>query len=199
MGRYETLNPASKDVVNCLLPGIAANFEIDNVVDVIPADIRMREWDCERKEHIIDQPENDPRNWGLQFLKDLVTISRIKKGQLAEFHDDLGTKVENHDPHEKPHPWARLADIKDLKEDYEHPGRRQEKLDALAAVPIYEESSTDESYYELVEREEVGPKKRGRPPGSTRDRERYEPRHQKVKVKRKWSFIHFFVLRPDLR
>jgi hypothetical protein len=85
MGRYETLNDDSKDVVNCLLPGIAANFGLTEVADVIPLDIRMREWDCDRKEHVKDKAEDDPRNWGLQFLKDLITISRIKKGQLDEF------------------------------------------------------------------------------------------------------------------
>src|SRR4051812_48115975 len=105
MGRYETLNDASKDVVNCLLPGIAANFEISNVIDVIPEDIRMRQWDCDRKEHIKDKPEDDPRNWGLQFLKDLITISRIKKGQLDVFQADLRKKVETHG---ETHPWAKL-------------------------------------------------------------------------------------------
>ena len=64
MGRYETLNDESKDVVNCLLPGIAANFKIENILDVIPENIRMRQWDCDRKDHIIDKSEDDARNWG---------------------------------------------------------------------------------------------------------------------------------------
>lgn len=36
MGRYETLNDDSKDVVNCLIPGIVANFGIEDISEVIP-------------------------------------------------------------------------------------------------------------------------------------------------------------------
>lgn len=156
MGRYETLNAASKDVVDCLLPGIASNFGVADVVNVIPEDIRMRAWDCDRKEHIYDETEEDPRNWGLQFLKDLISISRIKKNKLDEFQADLRKKVEDH---EDDHPWARLADIKELKQQYEHPERELPSAD----VQPPEESSSESSYYEeLVEPEESSTKKRGR-------------------------------------
>jgi hypothetical protein len=177
MGRYETLNAASKDVVDCLIPGIASNFGVTDVVNVIPSDIRMRAWDCARKEHIFDMPEEDPRNWGLQFLKDLISISRIKQGKLEEFQADLRKKVENHEPE---HPWAKLADIKELKQQYEAPERT---LPSDELLPPEEESSSESSYYEeLVEPEQSGPNKRGRRSG-----DHFEARKVKLNSQRSMS------------
>jgi hypothetical protein len=157
MGRYETLNPASKDVINCLLPGIAANFGVTNPLDIIPEDIRPRAWHVDRKEHIVHKSEDDPRNWGLQFLKDMISISRLKQGKLEEFQEDLRKKVETHTPE---HPWAQLKDIKEIKEHYEKP--------EIPLIPVEQfgdsqPSSSESSYYEeLVEPEPDGPRRRGR-------------------------------------
>ena len=78
MGRFDTLNNETKDLVECILPALAQSFEITDCKEIIPEDIRMRAWDCERRDHIKDKTENDPRNWGVQFLKDLRAISRLK-------------------------------------------------------------------------------------------------------------------------
>ncbi|KAF2740539.1 hypothetical protein EJ04DRAFT_213129 [Polyplosphaeria fusca] len=115
MGRFETLNEQTQDVVTALIPSIATNFGVSNLVDSIPQDIRMRKWDCDRKEHIIDQSEDDPRNWGVQFLKDLLTISRHKMGKVDEFQSDLRMKLQKV---RGLHGWVRLQDIKDLKNKY---------------------------------------------------------------------------------
>ncbi|KAF2015909.1 hypothetical protein BU24DRAFT_187617 [Aaosphaeria arxii CBS 175.79] len=183
MGRYETLNSNTKDLVNCLLPGIASNFEIEDVIEVIPEDIRMRKWDCERREHIKDAAEDDPRNWGVQLLKDLITISRLKQGNLAEFQADLRAQIL---PHEEKHPWVRLADIKEIKDRYEKPERAEEELD----VQEEEASESDYDYQleELVELEER-PRKRGRRSNAENDSERFQARQvtnrgRKSKTKR---------------
>ncbi|KAF2280928.1 uncharacterized protein EI97DRAFT_14109 [Westerdykella ornata] len=171
MGRYETLNEASKDLIDCMLPKIAVNFGVDDPRDVIPADICMRAWDCDRREHIYDQPEDDPRNWGLQFLKELISISRMKKGKLEEFQRDLREKVE---AHEDGHQWARLADIKEVKLDYEHPERKNPP-----PVEESEEVESENSYYELVETDQP---RRGRNHG---DAPMFEARPVAKKRKRK--------------
>ncbi|KAH7132011.1 hypothetical protein B0J11DRAFT_480937 [Dendryphion nanum] len=181
MGRYETLNATTKDLVNCMLPGIAANFEVQDVSSVIPEDIRMRRWDCERRDHIKSQSENDARNWGVQFLKDLVTISRFKQGKLEEFQADLRAKVAIH---ELGHPWIRLADIKEIKKMYEAP-------EALVEEPEPEEeleSSSDDSYFQELVVIPEDAKKRGR--RSNRDRLEARPlserkqQNKKAKTKR---------------
>ncbi|KAH3955214.1 hypothetical protein HBI56_038080 [Parastagonospora nodorum] len=154
MGRFDTLNADTQDLVNCLLPALASSFHISDAVDIIPEDIRMRAWDCERRDHIKDETENDPRNWGVQFLKDLMAISRIKKGDLNLFQQDLRAKVAKH---EEKHPWCRLSDIKELKDEYEHPNRKK-------PVPQEESgsSSTDSYLEELHEPELPSGMKRGR-------------------------------------
>lgn len=144
----------------------------------------MRQWDCERKDHIKDKPEDDARNWGLQFLKDLITISRVKKGELAQFHVDLRIKVEEH---VKAHPWARLADIKAIKEDYCGPPRTHEtKTLDPSTIEIFDaEATSDDSYFEeLVEPQPTGPKKRGRPTNESRRLEKYEARIQKSRPRK---------------
>lgn len=120
MGRFETLNADTQDLVNCLLPALAADFHVPSALNIILEDIRMRAWDCERRDHIKDQTENDPRNWGVQFLKYLKSIARLNGGNLKEFHERLRAKV---DEHEAKHPWCHLNDIKAIKDDYEHPDR----------------------------------------------------------------------------
>ena len=180
MGRFATLNPETKDIVNCLLPGIAANFGVANVVDVIPQEIRMREWDCDRREHIIGKSEDDPRNWGVQFLKDLVTISRLNQGNLSEFQAKLKEKVQKHEPH---HPWAKLQDIRDIKDNYEAPGRGGEDSGTHGEALSSDGSSSADSYFEeLVEEEPKNPKKRSR---RSRDHEVYEARTQQPTKRRK--------------
>ncbi|KAF2266349.1 hypothetical protein CC78DRAFT_542590 [Lojkania enalia] len=173
MGRYETLNPQTKDVVDCLIPGIASNFEVTSVADVIPQDIRMRKWDCDRREHIINESEDDPRNWGVQFLKDLLSISRHLKGQLDVFQADLRAIVETAN---SGHTWARLSDIKELKEKYEG---KKEPLASSSSAEIegtyFGESSSDDSYLEEII---VTPKKRGR---TTYDYGGKSPRHHSTK------------------
>ncbi|KAL1793180.1 hypothetical protein ACET3X_008162 [Alternaria dauci] len=154
MGRFDTLNSETKDLVECLLPALAKSFGLTDCKDIIPEDIRMRAWDCERRDHIKDKTENDPRNWGVQFLKDLKAISRIKNGNLEQFQADLRAKVALHEPK---HPWCRLADIKELKLDYEHP----ERLTRIVEEESSEESSEDPYFEELVEPDQPkGAKKR---------------------------------------
>ncbi|KAF2034786.1 hypothetical protein EK21DRAFT_43156, partial [Setomelanomma holmii] len=174
MGRFDTLNAETKDLVECLLPNLAASFGITNCADIIPEDIRMRTWDCERRDHIKDQTENDPRNWGVQFLKDLKAIARIKGGDLALFQADLREKVAQHEPK---HPWARLADIKELKDEYEHPNRKQEVVEESSGT-----SSTDSYLEELVEPDLPKGMKRGR-----RNHEVYEARVQESHKRRKYG------------
>ncbi|KAF2749459.1 hypothetical protein M011DRAFT_484886 [Sporormia fimetaria CBS 119925] len=115
-GRYDTLNQGSKELVNCLIPRIASHFSLKDIVDIIPADIRMRAWDIERREHIYTKSEDDPRDWGVQFLRVLVAISALRPEKLDEFQEDMRKKVERHGDS---HPWVRLADLKELKDEYE--------------------------------------------------------------------------------
>lgn len=143
MGRFDTLNADTQDLVNCLLPALANDFHVKSVVDIIPTDIRMRAWDCDRRDHIKDQTENDPRNWGVQFLKDLKSIARLNGGDLNEFHDRLRAKV---DAHEAKHPWCRLGDIKEIKDEYEHPDRPAPQPEAESSI-----SSIDSYLEELHE------------------------------------------------
>ncbi|KAF2134257.1 hypothetical protein P153DRAFT_108284 [Dothidotthia symphoricarpi CBS 119687] len=179
MGRFDTLNDDTKDLVNCLLPALAASFKLSNAVDIIPEDIRMRAWDCEKRDHIKDQTENDPRNWGVQFLKDLMAISRLKGGNLTVFHTDLREKVAKHEPK---HPWCRLADIKEIKDDYENPGRKNE----IKPTTQYSSSgsSTDSYFEELVEPEDPKGRKRGR---KQHNHEVYEARVQETRKRRKYG------------
>ncbi len=184
MGRFETLNADTKDLVNCLLPALASSFKVSEAKEIIPEDIRMRAWDCERRDHIKDQTENDPRNWGVQFLKDLMAISRMKNGNLVEFQKDLREKVSLHEPK---HPWCRLADIKELKEEYENP----EKKDVVNAEDeVSSEDSYDSYFEELVEPEEPrGSSKKGH---KRRNHEVYEARVQESKKRRKCKLKRAF-------
>ncbi|KAH7559939.1 hypothetical protein J3E72DRAFT_272461 [Bipolaris maydis] len=155
MRRFETLNPETKDLVLCLLPALATSFGVSDPVDIIPRDIRMRAWDCERRDHIKEETEDDPRNWGVQFIKDLMAISRLKKGDLATFQADLYAKCALHEPK---HPWCRLNDIRELKDEYEHPERKNQ----VEVVEPSSSSSTDSYFEELVEPDEVKGAKRRR-------------------------------------
>ncbi|KAF2710453.1 hypothetical protein K504DRAFT_490572 [Pleomassaria siparia CBS 279.74] len=179
MGRYATLNADTKDIINCLLPGIAANFGADNVVDVIPQEIRMRSWDCARRKHILAETEDDPRNWGVQFLKDLVTISRLNGGNLTEFQDRLRAKV---DVHIDEHPWCRLADIKEIREDYEHPPKPPGEV---SPVEDSDGSTSEDDYHEELVEPELEKSKSGH--RRRRNHEIYETRPQKQPKKRKHS------------
>lgn len=185
MGRFETLNADTRDLVNCLLPALAASFKISDPVDIIPEDIRMRAWDCERRDHIKDQTENDPRNWGVQFLKDLMAISRMKNGDLALFQADLRAKVALHEPK---HPWCRLADIKEIKDEYEHPNRQQE-----VAEESSDTTSTDSYLEELHEPDLPKGMKRGR-----RNHEIYEARVQESHKRRKCKSHQSYECDPCL-
>ncbi|CAO2649104.1 Nn.00g100530.m01.CDS01 [Neocucurbitaria sp. VM-36] len=178
MGRFASLNADTKDLVNCLLPALAASFKVSDPVEIIPEDIRMRAWDCDRRDHIKDQTENDPRNWGVQFLKDLMAISRMKGGNLADFQIDLRAKVALHEPK---HPWCRLADIKELKDEYEHPDRENE---VNSEEQYSSEDSYDSYFEELVEPDEPKGQKRGRKP---RNHEIYEARVQESTKRRKYG------------
>ncbi|KAH8726344.1 hypothetical protein GQ44DRAFT_771523 [Phaeosphaeriaceae sp. PMI808] len=172
MGRFDTLNAETQDLINCLLPALAASFGVSDAVNIIPEDIRMRAWDCDRRDHVKGKTENDPRNWGVQFLKDLMAISRIKKGDLNAFVTDLRVKVGNH---EAKHPWCRLADIRELKDEYENPNRQQEVVDESAGT-----SSTD-SYLEELHEPDL-------PKGTKRNRhEVYEARVQESHKSRKYG------------
>jgi hypothetical protein len=173
MARFDGLNEETKDLVECLLPALAASFGLSNTLDIIPEDIRMRAWDCERRDHIKDKTENDPRNWGVQFLKDLKAIARIKKGNLAEFQADLRAKVALHEPK---HPWCRLADIKEIKKEYLHPELKNQVVEEESS----EESSVDSYFEELVEPDQPkGTKKR------RSNQEIYEARVMEKRRKRK--------------
>lgn len=166
MGRFETLNADTQDLVNCLLPALADSFGVKSALEIIPVDIRMRAWDCERRDHIKDQTENDPRNWGVQFLKDLKSIARLNGGDLKEFHTRLRAKVQLHEPK---HPWCRLADIKELKDEYEHPDRPEPQPESDSSV-----SSIDSYLEELHEPDLPRGTKRSRNP----NHEIYETRVQ---------------------
>jgi len=173
MGRFETLNDETKDLVECILPPLASSFSVSDVVYIIPEDIRMRQWDVDRRDHIKDKTENDPRNWGVQFLKDLKTIARLTNGDLAKFQIDLREKVALH---EDKHPWARLADIKEIRLDYENPGRK-ERL-ANPAPASSDGSSTDSYFEELVE------------PDHPRGSKRKAGRHEVYEARIQKSFKH---------
>lgn len=176
MGRYETLNDDTKDLVNCLLPALAEAFKVPQAVDIIPEDIRMRAWDCERRDHIKDETENDPRNWGVQFLKDLMSISRMTSGSLAKFQADLRAKVALHEPK---HPWARLSDIKEIKDEYLHPNRPK------APVETASDTSSTDSYLEELHEPEFPKGSRSR----KRNHEIYEARVQPSHKRRKCKFV----------
>lgn len=141
MGRFETLNADTQDLVTMLVPGLATAWGVPQAVDIIPVEIRMRAWDCERREHIVTETENDPRNWGVQFLKDLMAICRIINGDLDMFQADLFAKVVQH---EENHPWCRLADIKELRQEYENPHPAVEEEEE-------EEPESDYEHQELVD------------------------------------------------
>jgi hypothetical protein len=176
MARFDTLNDETQDLVLCLLPALAKSFGLTDCKDIIPEDIRMRAWDCERRDHIKDKTENDPRNWGVQFLKDLKAISRLKNGNLEVFQADLRAKVALH---EDKHPWARLNDIREIKLDYEHP----ERLIPVAKEESSEESSEDSYFEELVEPDNLrGSKKR------RGNHEIYEARIMEKRRKRKSTY-----------
>lgn len=178
MRRFETLNPETKDLVQCLLPALASSFGVSDPLDIIPEDIRMRAWDCERRDHIKGETENDPRNWGVQFLKDLMAISRLKNGDLAAFQADLYAKCALHEPK---HPWCRLNDIRELKDEYEHPERKNK-----AEVEESSESSSTDSYFEeLVEPDALKGTKRRR--GGIH--EVYEARVMEKRHKREWRIL----------
>ncbi|KAF9692550.1 hypothetical protein EKO04_009607 [Ascochyta lentis] len=166
MGRFSTLNADTQDLVNCLLPVLATDFHVKTALEIIPADIRMRAWDCERRDHIKDQTENDPRNWGVQFLKDLKSIARLNGGNLEEFQARLRAKV---DKHEAKHPWCRLSDIKEIKDEYEHPNRPKPPSERESSV-----SSIDSYLQELHEPDLPKGTKQGR----KRNHEIYETRLQ---------------------
>lgn len=153
MGRFETLNADTQDLVNCLLPALASDFHLQSALEIIPEDTRMGAWDCERRDHIKGQTENDPRNWGVQFLKDLKSTARLNGGYLEESHEHLRAKF---DEHEAKHPWCRLSDIKAIKDDYEHPNRPAPQSESESSI-----SSIDSYLEELYEPELRKGTKRG--------------------------------------
>lgn len=183
MARFDTLNAATQDMVVALLPALAKAFGVEEVKDIIPEDIRMRIWDCDRRDHIKDRSEDDPRNWGVQFLRELQAIARLSGNDLVKFQTDLRAKVEKHDPR---HPWARLADIKEIKTKYENPNMDSEDQPDPDEYISEEPSSPDSYFEELVEHE---------PPKGTKCRHRghevYETRLQPQPKSRKRKFWHF--------
>ncbi|KAF1971362.1 hypothetical protein BU23DRAFT_600240 [Bimuria novae-zelandiae CBS 107.79] len=168
MGRFETLKPETQDMVNAMLPAIATSFKVDleNFKDIIPQDIRMRQWDCERRDHIKDKSEDEPRNWGVEFLKSIQAIARLNGGDLVTFHRSLREKVA---VHAEKHPWCRLEDIRKVKAELENPALRNPQK------PEESESSSDDSLdsylEELVDQDLPKGTKRG-------DNEAYESRVQ---------------------
>ncbi|KAF1950744.1 hypothetical protein CC80DRAFT_225977 [Byssothecium circinans] len=174
-GRYVSLKPDSQDQVDAMLPAIAKAFKIENVVEIIPNDICMRAWDCERREHIKDKVEDDPRNWGVQFLKDLQAIARLTKGDLATFQEDLKAKVKKH---EEKHPWVRLADVKELKAKYQNPDMPSEN--EKSPDEYVSDGTEHDSYFEELVEPDL-------PKGMRRRRghEMYEARLQEFPKKRK--------------
>ena len=132
---------------------------------------------------------------GLQFLKDLLTISRIMNGDLQEFHNHLGKKVATHGT---AHPWAKLQDIKDIKADLTAPPRQLDEDAQNGAHLVSDESSTDESVYELIEKEPTYPKKRGRIPNSARKLDQaYESRRQAKKARKCRSHVRSRIFHGD--
>ncbi|KAF2645753.1 hypothetical protein P280DRAFT_513640 [Massarina eburnea CBS 473.64] len=176
MGRYETLNPDTQDQVDAMLPAIAKAYKVDDVKDIIPENIRMRAWDCDRRDHIKEKTEDDPRNWGVQFLKDLQSIARLLKGDLATFQADLRGKVAKH---EEKHPWCKLADVKELKKKYQNPDMKSED-EKFEEEPVSDEGAESDSYFEELVEPDL-PKGKRRHQGH----EMYEARAMEFPKKRK--------------
>lgn len=147
-------------MVNAMLPAIASSFKIDpaNFADIIPEDIRMRQWDCARRDHIKDKPENEPRNWGVEFLKSIQAIARLNGSDLDAFQTRLREIVAKH---AEKHPWTRLEDIRQIKAECQNPALRNSNAQEQAS-----ESSSDDSLdsylEELVEQDLPKGTKRGR-------------------------------------
>jgi hypothetical protein len=100
-------------MVNAILPAIASSFNIDpeNFKDIIPEEIRMRQWDCERRDHIKDKPEDEPRNWGVEFLKSLQAIARLNGSDLGAFQERLREIVASMDsPRRHPTDQDRVSE-----------------------------------------------------------------------------------------
>jgi hypothetical protein len=194
-----------QDMVNAILPAIASSFSIDpeNFKDIIPEEIRMRQWDCERRDHIKNKPEDEPRNWGVEFLKSLQAIARLNGSDLGAFQERLRELVAKH---AEKHPWARLEDIRQIKAEYQNPALRNPN----AQVPESESSSDDslDSYLEeLVEEELPKGMKRGRneacmfayhvwfqalpdlPPDESRVQGWWKAAKPKKPKKREWSWF----------
>lgn len=144
-------------MIKAMLPAIASAYKIDvdHFEDIIPDDIRMRIWDCERRDHLKDQPENDPRNWGVEFLKLLAAVARLNGNDLPLLQERLREKVEKH---AEKHPWVRLDDLRTVKAEFQNPALRNPEL------PQPESSSDDsmDSYLEeLVDQDVPQGTKRG--------------------------------------
>jgi len=184
MGRFETLKPETQDMVEAMLPAIAAAFGVDqgDFKDIIPEDIRMRAWDCERRDHIKDQTEDEPRNWGVQFLKDLQAIARLNGNSLSEFQEALRARVSKH---AKKHPWAQLNDIKAIKAKLDNPDISSDERDPDEYQSVIS-SSTDSYLQELVEADLPKGKKRRRA-------DDFKPRIQSKPKKRKSTQITLLV------
>ncbi|KAF9730669.1 hypothetical protein PMIN01_11538 [Paraphaeosphaeria minitans] len=159
MGRFETLKPETQDMVNAIIPAIAASYKIDpeNFKDIIPEDIRMRQWDCERRDHIKDKPEDEPRHWGVEFLKSLQAIARLNGGDLGAVQARLRELVAKHD---EKHPWARLEDIRQIKAECLNPRLRNPNAPGPASGSSSDDS-LDSYLEELVEQDLPHGMKRG--------------------------------------
>lgn len=133
----------------------------------------MRAWDCERRDHIKEVTEDDPRNWGVQFLRDLSAIARVNNGNLAEFQQKLRAKVAKHT---EKHPWARLEDIRAIKANYEKPHLdSEEEKDPKALRPEYDTDSQEEELLELKDADLPAGAKRGRTEAYEAVKQSYKP------------------------
>ena len=102
-----------------------------------------------------------------------MAISRLKNGDLAAFQADLYAKCALH---ETKHPWCRLNDIRELKDEYEHPERKNK----VELEESSESSSTDSYFEELVEPDQLKGTKRRR----SGNHEIYEARVMEKRHKR---------------
>ncbi|KAF2494563.1 hypothetical protein BU16DRAFT_618631 [Lophium mytilinum] len=85
--KYSSLTRMSQIHVDGLIPQIAANWGQPSILDCIPAGIRYRIHDDNGK--ATDEPENNPQNWGIQFLKELFDLSDHTKERFEEVRQEL--------------------------------------------------------------------------------------------------------------
>ncbi|KAF2804531.1 uncharacterized protein BDZ99DRAFT_481012 [Mytilinidion resinicola] len=107
--KYALLTRMSQIHVDGLIPQIAANWNQPSILDCIPAEIRYRIHDNNGK--VTEEPENNPQNWGIQFLKELFDLSDHTKGRLEDVQRELAAEVRKRQEGWGGAPWLRDWDV----------------------------------------------------------------------------------------